>query len=47
MVALLKEASMPMKSKKEMMKNYSPMKGKKVTKAASAKGNKPTMKKKY
>lgn len=38
---------MPMKSKKEMMKDYSPMKGKKVTKAASPKGKKPAMKKKY
>lgn len=38
---------MPMKSKKEMMKDYSPMKGKKVAKAAPPKGKKPVMKKKY
>ena len=38
---------MHMKSKKEMMKDYSPMKGKKVAKAAPPKGKKPAMKKKY
>lgn len=39
---------MPMKSKKEMMKDYSPMKGKKKpTMAAAPKGKKPAMKKKY
>jgi hypothetical protein len=39
---------MPMKSKKEMMKDYSPMKGKKKAgKAVAPKGKKPMMKKKY
>jgi len=38
---------MPAKTKKEMMKDYSPMKGKKVEKAAAPKGKKPMMKKKY
>jgi hypothetical protein len=41
---------MPMKSKKEMMKDYSPMKGKgkgKPSMAAAPKGKKPAMKKKY